>query len=174
MYQGQRGPTEKTPRVNLPRGALCLRAWLADGSGGATIGTMVSCRTHRVHSAGGSWTYMVGTAVCGPGSVLSVGKGVSAHYVITEDQRSRSRKLTSRQSVTGTYSLFNILVCLSCREVRGVGKCRGDGEDVGAVGEGGGVRAELAHRLKNELEAILQFVLVGCRRDFSGCVLFSE
>ena len=117
---------------------------------------------------------MVGTAVCGPGSVLSVGKGVSAHYVITVDQRCRSRKLTSRQAVTGTYSLFNILVCLSCREVRGVGKSRGNGEDVGAVGKSGGVGAELAHRLEDKLEAVLQFVLVGCGRYFSGCVLFAE
>ena len=106
---------------------------------------------------------MVGTAVCGPGSVLSVGKGVSAHYVITVDQRSRSRKLTSRQAVTGTYSLFNILVCLSCREVRGVGKSRGDGEDVGAVGEGGGVVSELAHSFEDELEAVLELGLVSCR-----------
>ena len=45
--------------------------------------------------------------------------------------------------------------------MRSIGKSSGDWKDVRAVGESSGIMSELAHGLKNELELVLEFVLVG-------------
>ena len=63
------------------------------------------------------------------------------------------------------YSLLNVRVGLASGEVGSVGERSRDREDVGAVGEGGGIVTELAHSLEDELEPVLKLILVGWNKE---------
>ena len=83
-----------------------------------------------------------------------MGKGVSAHY-------NALFRYDSRQEHWNTHSLLNISEGLAGGEVRVDDEVRRGIQDIRAVGQSRGVKAELAHSLEDELEAVLELGLVG-------------
>ena len=63
------------------------------------------------------------------------------------------------------YSGLDVSEGLSSREVSLSLQIRRRGKDIGTVCQRGGVGAKLAHGLEDELEAVLELSLVGCRES---------
>ena len=101
--------------------------------------------------------YTAATEVAGPGAVLSVGKGVEAHYSTVR------QALEVNSHGRGTHSLLNIPVGLASGEGRAASEGLGGGDDLRAVNHRIRVVAELSEGGEDELEVGLELVLVVCR-----------
>lgn len=106
-------------------------------------------------------TYTGATEVAGPGSAERAGKGVAAHC--DESWSSAWSSCEKFQHNKGTYSSLNVSETLASGELSsGRLGLRGDGDDVGAVGERTDVVSKNGHLSHDSLELGNHGVVVGC------------
>ena len=113
-----------------------------------------------------AWRYQMSHSHTMSGDHLHLSNGCLGTRIGAEGREGGISALVVNVSMCHNRALVNALTaCSTSWLVFPAGKCgalgRAAGKDVRAVGESSGVMSELAHGLKDELEPVLEFVLVG-------------